>query len=104
MTVNSEPRMKLLTMTIRTTREPEAEIKVVDGGFASPRCSYCLEPAPLPPRCHRCSRGYCHGRRLPEEHTCPDSKAPQSAVREGVRRKKDKKKERVVVAVDIPWG
>jgi len=83
---------------------PEAEIKVVDIGYVSTYCNYCLESTSCPYRCHRCGGWYCQDHRLPEEHNCPGSGEAKAAVREVVKKRGRKKEKKEVIAVEVPCG
>lgn len=85
---------------------PESEVRVAEMGRASSHCNYCLEPAPLPYRCHRCGGWYCEGHRLPEQHNCPGGEGRAETAAEPTRARKEERKRRrgEVVVAEVPCG
>jgi len=99
-----QPREKCLEVAkkILLKLAPKSVVRVAKMGHASSHCNYCLEPTPLPYRCHRCEGWYCESHRLPEKHNCPGGKEKEEKVVERIKPKKERRKE--IVIAEIPCG
>jgi len=83
---------------------PKSKVQVVTMGYASSNCNYCLEPTPLPYRCHRCDGWYCENHRLPEKHNCPEGKGKTERAFERIKPKKKERRKKEIVVAEAPCG
>lgn len=105
-----QPQEKCLEAAKRILQKlaPKAKVRMVKMGHASSHCNHCLEPTPLPYRCHRCNGWYCENHRLPEQHNCPGGKEREEKIVEPVtpkkRKKRKKKRKKEILVAEVPCG